>query len=591
MTQQADLAAQIIGVKGDVLRVGANPQPSNELSISISNKGEAIISEERVPPNLYLNGSLGVGDAALFSRKEDARASTITSPDKWQCDWEFPSDGSFRLKIYSFEDTLFEKGESIKITFSSVISQTAPGKAVLSFSSELSDIPQPLEISKEANIRDIIYFKSEPEEGVRNLPGDTVMLKWRTNQLINRTLNQDSNSTPLPADFSKDEGTKRISVSGSMTFRLSGHNGTERVGRDLKVSVLEPGWRVLVNTIFEGDPGYPSPANDDEVQALKRLERKFSLEPTILFNANNVSIYAVFRYFFPEEERAFLFQTTNPFGPWTLIETSVLDPSADNRIPEGFSTSPGVYANDKLWLVGGSQVDPDIVSNQVWCLDPKENTWKNLGAAGWSPRMGHAVLKFNDKGNEKIWVMGGRDAAGNALNDVWTLDVSKKEWTPQGARVSWNPRCMFNPAVLNDQIWLYGGAQEPFADKLFDDVHLYQNGVWTRKEIIGVISETSVKPIASCLQEFKGRLYLFGKFKTIAAGDKSEEVNPLAYSLTNPSTNTWSSISNEGLKDWGGDTTFSYQVVNFKNMMLIARALSYEQPNPVMKVYVPDRTA
>jgi Kelch motif len=582
MAQQIHLEAAITDVAGGALRVGANPQPSNQFTLSIENKGNAIVSETRIPPNLYLQGRLGPEDAALFSKKEDARNyCTITKPDQWNCEWDFPGDASFCLKIYSYDDTLFKNGESIEIALSNVISKTAPGKATLSFASDLSEDSQTLEISKEAKTPDIIYFISEPEEGVQNLPGDDILLKWRTNQLTKRMLNQIGVGDPLPADFSTDEGAKLIpSVSADVSFRLSGYDEAMRIERTLSVRVLRSGWYDRRNSLLEGDPGYPRPENKEENRALKRHESGYDLEPTLLLNANDVKLYAIFRLVFQGKERAFLFETPNPFGSWKFVQSFV--PNQASFIPEGFSASPGVYFDDKLWLIGGSQIDPDLCSNGVWCFDPKRGSWESWEAATWSPRMGHGVLQFQNK----IWVMGGRDAAGNPLNDVWTLETKTKTWTSLG-QASWAPRCLFGPAVFQSQIWLYGGAQEPFSSKLYDDVYAYKNGSWTKLDLTGIITGTaSRQPIASCLEVFNNRLCLFGKFRTVAA-DKSETVEPLAFSLSTPSTKTWDNFPNDGLKDWGGDTTFSYQLISFRNKMLIAKALSYEAVNSIMKIYVP----
>jgi hypothetical protein len=170
---------------------------------------------------------------------------------------------------------------------------------------------------------------------------------------------------------------------------------------------------------------------------------------------------------------------------------------------------------------------------------------------------------------------------------VWSLDVRRRHWTPHD-KAPWKPRCLFHPARFENQIWLYGGAKEPFAAELYDDFYTFSDGKWEETKLTGIIKgDKPRKPIASCLQVFQGKLCLFGKFRTIAAGDKSERVEPLAFSLTSPSTKTWNSFPSDGLKNWGPDTTFSYQLVNFKNKMLIARALSYEAPNAVLKVYVP----
>ena len=119
--------------------------------------------------------------------------------------------------------------------------------------------------------------------------------------------------------------------------------------------------------------------------------------------------------------------------------------------------------------------------------------------------MGHAALKF---GNE-IWIMGGRDEAGNALNDVWALDPQTYSWRSVG-NAPWSARCLFYPAVFNNKIWLYGGAEEPFAENLFDDFWVYDGVKWTNKNMTKALGGTT--PIASSLLEFKDKLapYLQG---------------------------------------------------------------------------------
>jgi hypothetical protein len=165
--------------------------------------------------------------------------------------------------------------------------------------------------------------------------------------------------------------------------------------------------------------------------------------------------------------------------------------------------------------------------------------------------------------------------------------VTHRKWD-QLQPAPWKPRCLFNPAVYDQKIWLYGGAKEPFSAELYDDIWVYTGGRWQKKAMTGIIKGSeSKKPIASSLQVFEDKLCLFGKFRTVNPDDKSEKVEPLAFSLSSASTKTWDAFSSDGLKDWGSDTTFSYQLVNFKDRMLIARALGYGEPNPVLKVYVP----
>ena len=55
----------------------------------------------------------------------------------------------------------------------------------------------------------------------------------------------------------------------------------------------------------------------------------------------------------------------------------------------------------------------------------------------------------------------------------------------------------------------------------------------------------------------------------------------------NLTTKTWERFPSEGLKNWGAETASSYQLVNFRDKMLIAKALGLRKPNAVLKVYVP----
>ncbi len=44
------------------------------------------------------------------------------------------------------------------------------------------------------------------------------------------------------------------------------------------------------------------------------------------------------------------------------------------ELPQHMATSPGVYHKNKLWLIGGSSVDPGNPSNEVWCYEiPPQN--------------------------------------------------------------------------------------------------------------------------------------------------------------------------------------------------------------------------
>ena len=583
--QQPRLQAKIT-IDGP-LKVGPNPQPPNRFTLSIQNLGEPIQRTPGKPPCLYLKGHLGSQAEALFFSDADARLCDKKIPADWNADWDFSrkGEGMFCLKIYTYNTTLFKKDDVLKISFSNVVSKTDPSAAAtMTFETDLSTATQDLFIPKAADKPGIISFTSEPPEGVQNLPGENVTLKWLTYKLTDRELTQVGIADPLPCDFSQDAGNKTIpSVASDMTVRLRGYDGDRPVDSTLDIKVLREGWYGLRNTILKGDPGFPDPEIRVDGRELKPAET-YDLEPTLLCKADNKRLYGVFRHDYQDGKRALLFETVNPFGGWSFVGSSV--PGQGGLIPEGFDESPGAYFDDKIWLLGGSQIDPDNASSGVWSFDPAKGAWEDRGAAPWSPRMGHAVVVFQGK----LWVMGGRDEDGNALNDVWALTMNAETnagtWQRKGD-AAWEPRCLFSPAGYDEKIWLYSGAKEPFSSFLYDDMYVYDGSAWEKKNMTGIIKGTELKtPIASCLQVFGDKLCLFGKFRITDPTDKSETVEPQAFVLTTPSTKTWSSFPSEGLKNWAGDTTFSFQVVNFGDRMLIARALEYGTQNSVLKVYV-----
>lgn len=596
MSDQTRLSASI-EVAG-VFKVGSN---ANQFQLTVRNDGEAVVRRAGGGANLYLRGQLGAGAEALFLNVADARlCEKDCTPAGWRADWDFSGrdEGRFGLRIYTFDSVLFERGQVLTITFTKVIARTAPGTAVLSFETDFSDAAQRLILEKRSDAPGIISLYSIPPEGVQNLPGADVELRWRVDRLNNLELFQTGTTDPLPCDFSGEEGARTIAgVQTDMEFRLRGYDGARPVERQLPVRVLRTGWYDLTHRLLEGDPGYPVPGSTREVPDDKK---GIALEATLLLStgregstsagpAGDDVLYGLFRHDLGGVAQALLFATSNPFGGWRLIASHV--PGEDGLVPAGFDSSPGAYCRDRIWLIGGSQIDPDASSNGVWSIDPiAGGAWENCGPAPWRARMGHAIVVMD----ERIWLMGGRDEAGNALNDVWVLDPrdGRNAWRQQPLP-PWSPRCLFGPTVFDGRIWLYGGVKEPFSDVIYDDLHVCSAGEWQKLDITGIIAGggDARRPIASCLQAFNGALHLFGTFRTIRTSDRSEIVEQLAFRLSTPSTRTWTAFPSDGLQNWGADTSFSYQAVNWGNRMLIARALVYATPVRVAKVYIPPARA
>ena len=92
MEQQINLEAKITDVKENSLRVGSYPQPANEFTLSITNKGEQINKTGKRPPDFYLKCRLGDGEEALFFNRDEAENCTITVPYGWSYNRAFSLD-------------------------------------------------------------------------------------------------------------------------------------------------------------------------------------------------------------------------------------------------------------------------------------------------------------------------------------------------------------------------------------------------------------------------------------------------------------------------------------------------------------------
>jgi hypothetical protein len=190
--------------------------------------------------------------------------------------------------------------------------------------------------------------------------------------------------------------------------------------------------------------------------------------------------------------------------------------------------------------------------------------------------------------------MGGRDSAGNALNDVWSADVNVEhqlQWR-QEEDAGWTPRCLIQPVEFQGRLWLFAGAEGPLAEPLYSDLWVLDDNGWQDSNMTAIFTggDPGPMPIAACLTVHERQLYLFAKLRTIAC-DGSERLDPVAYRLVDPDAKRWEEMPNDHLKAWGGYVTFSYQVLSFKDQVLVARALQVKladgEQAPPLKLYVP----
>ncbi|GEM_PF-5472779 len=158
--------------------------------------------------------------------------------------------------------------------------------------------------------------------------------------------------------------------------------------------------------------------------------------------------------------------------------------SVNLMIPEELVHCPCVhFGNNELFFVCGSKIDVAICTNTITIVNLKNGTIRNLYApAQMKPRSLHSCLIFPDtNGNDNIWVIGGVDKHGNALNDVWCFNGTSWKQEHSGGS-SFPKRCQFAATVQIDlngekSIWI-GGGYTRFHGNVLTDIWIFKGAKW-----------------------------------------------------------------------------------------------------------------
>lgn len=221
-------------------------------------------------------------------------------------------------------------------------------------------------------------------------------------------------------------------------------------------NVLKPG-----NTTFQLDATFQNKTVSKfcfirvEASGWNRIDNISYGSPTLLINDADTALYGVFR----SANNACLYRLYPDSGKFGRDDELL----KNSEIPKGMERSPGAFWNSKIWLVGGSQIDPNVCSNKVWSYSPTDNKSliTEIADPKWKPRMGHTCFLFQDK----LWIMGGIDANGNPLKEVWNTSDGKT-WSLIGelSGANWKPTafCFLAVAPETKNLNVYGGVDAPF---------------------------------------------------------------------------------------------------------------------------------
>jgi hypothetical protein len=167
---------------------------------------------------------------------------------------------------------------------------------------------------------------------------------------------------------------------------------------------------------------------------------------------------------------------------WTMIDTADW---------EGRHTFGGLIHNDKMWVVGGDQLQNHF-QRDVWNTTDGINWNKVCDSVPWGERMTHMTCSFNGK----IWAMGGQKIVGwgntidTAYNDVWN-SVDGITWNLVTDSAAWNPRGQINKVcVFNGKMWILGGGT-------YNGIRTYNNDVWNSTDGVTWTNVTHAGPWAA----------------------------------------------------------------------------------------------
>ncbi len=128
----------------------------------------------------------------------------------------------------------------------------------------------------------------------------------------------------------------------------------------------------------------------------------------------------------------------------------------------------------KIWILGGNSQNytSSSLTNDVW-FSTDGVTWTCATQhAGWSSRVYHAVAVFANK----MWVLGGGDAAGRLSNDIW-CSLDGVDWTEVQPSAEWPGRIGHKAVSFLDKLWVIGGTQQ---EGSMNDVWCSSDGLtWT----------------------------------------------------------------------------------------------------------------
>lgn len=134
-----------------------------------------------------------------------------------------------------------------------------------------------------------------------------------------------------------------------------------------------------------------------------------------------------------------------------------------------------ISADNGIYLMGGTN-QAGTYFNDIW-FTTDGVTWAEVVAnADWPVRAYAAHFYFPKDATNALWIVGGSDAAGNAINDAWYSTDGGKNWTDEGAVLGFGGVYAAGFIVYNNEMWIANGRTGPAVATSTNNVYHSSDG-------------------------------------------------------------------------------------------------------------------
>lgn len=225
----------------------------------------------------------------------------------------------------------------------------------------------------------------------------------------------------------------------------------------------------------------------------------------------------------------------------TFAQSTWSTKSVDGFTPRTYPCAAVV--DGKIYVIGGYvTVGVPGTVDAVEVYNPANDTWQTPTTTGtYTPRGGASASVVGSK----IYVIGGQDNSGTAVNTVEVFDTKTNTWSKPTVAGAFTARHRHVAGVIFDKLIVVAGGQGASSYDVSLQVFDTETNSWSTPQVTGTFT---FRRAASSVV-VNNKLYVFGGF------NGSKAFNTLE--MFDPENNTWSNptTDNGNAKRYGGSAT------------------------------------